>query len=46
APAAQVALVEAVRQDLTNSGRIQSLTVVAGEGPLTVDVVLAETPEG
>jgi valyl-tRNA synthetase len=43
APAAQVALVEAVRQDLTNSGRIQSLTVVAGEGPLTVDVVLAET---
>ncbi|HEV7871290.1 MAG TPA: valine--tRNA ligase, partial [Modestobacter sp.] len=44
APAAQVALVEAVRQDLTNSGRIQSLTVVPGDGPLTVDVVLAETP--
>jgi valyl-tRNA synthetase len=45
APEAQVALVEAVRRDLTNAGRIESLTVVAGEGPLTVDVVLAETPE-
>ena len=44
APEAQVALVEAVRQDLTNAGRIESLTVVAGEGPLTVDVVLAEAP--
>jgi valyl-tRNA synthetase len=42
APEAQVALVEAVRQDLTNAGRIQALTVVAGDGPLTVDVVLAE----
>jgi valyl-tRNA synthetase len=44
APGAQVALVEAVRIDLTNAGRIQSLTVVPGDGPLTVDVVLAETP--
>jgi valyl-tRNA synthetase len=44
APAAQVALVEAARRDLTSAGRIQSLTVVTGEGPLTVDVVLAETP--
>jgi valyl-tRNA synthetase len=44
APEAQVALVEAVRRDLTNAGRIQSLTVVPGDGPLTVDVVLAETP--
>jgi len=44
APAASVALVEAARRDLTDAGRIQSLTVVAGEGPLTVDVVLAEVP--
>jgi valyl-tRNA synthetase len=44
APAAQVALVEAARVDLTSAGRIAELTVVAGEGPLTVDVVLAETP--
>jgi valyl-tRNA synthetase len=44
APEPQVALVEAVRRDLTNAGRIQSLTVVPGDGPLTVDVVLAETP--
>jgi valyl-tRNA synthetase len=44
-PQAQVAAVEAVRVDLTNAGRIASLSVVAGEGPLTVDVVLAETPE-
>ena len=41
APAAQVALLEAVRSDLTDSGRIASLSVVAGEGPLVVDVVLA-----
>jgi valyl-tRNA synthetase len=42
APAAQVALVEAARRDLTSAGRIASLSVLAGEGPLTVDVVLAE----
>jgi valyl-tRNA synthetase len=45
APEAQVALVEAARRDLTAAGRIESLTVVAGDGPLTVDVVLAETPD-
>jgi valyl-tRNA synthetase len=45
APAAQVALVEAARRDLTAAGRIESLTVVAGEGPLTVDVVLAEVTD-
>jgi valyl-tRNA synthetase len=45
APEAQVALVEAVRRDLTNAGRIELLTVVAGQGPLTVDVVLAPVPE-
>jgi valyl-tRNA synthetase len=44
APEAQVALVEAARVDLTNAGRIAELAVVAGPGPLTVDVVLAETP--
>jgi valyl-tRNA synthetase len=42
APAAAVASVGAAAADLTNAGRIASLTVVAGEGPLTVDVVLAE----
>jgi valyl-tRNA synthetase len=42
APAAQVPLVEAARADLTDAGRIASLSVVAGDGPLTVDVVLAE----
>ncbi|MGY1793944.1 valine--tRNA ligase [Geodermatophilus sp. SYSU D00525] len=41
APEAQVPLVEAARDDLVSAGRIASLTVVAGEGPLTVDVVLA-----
>ncbi|WP_369133583.1 valine--tRNA ligase [Modestobacter sp. I12A-02662] len=45
APEAQVALVEAARVDLTSAGRIASLSVVAGEGPLTVDVVLAEPAE-
>jgi valyl-tRNA synthetase len=43
APAEQVPLVEAARSDLAEAGRIASLTVVAGEGPLTVDVVLAES---
>jgi valyl-tRNA synthetase len=42
APTAQVPLVEAARADLTDAGRIASLSVVAGDGPLTVDVVLAE----
>jgi valyl-tRNA synthetase len=42
APAAQVPLVEAARGDLADAGRIASLSVVAGEGPITVDVVLAE----
>ncbi|MGY1734174.1 valine--tRNA ligase [Geodermatophilus sp. SYSU D01045] len=41
APEVQVPLVEAARDDLVSAGRIASLTVVAGEGPLTVDVVLA-----
>ncbi|WP_138734362.1 valine--tRNA ligase [Modestobacter excelsi] len=45
APEVQVALVEAARRDLTAAGRIESLTVVAGDGPLTVDVVLAEAPD-
>jgi valyl-tRNA synthetase len=45
APEAQVALVEAARVDLTSAGRIASLSVVAGEGPLTVDVVLADPAE-
>jgi len=44
APAAQVPLVEAVRPDLVSAGRIAELTVVAGDGPLRVDVVLAEVP--
>jgi valyl-tRNA synthetase len=42
APAVQAPLVEAARGDLTDAGRIASLSVVAGEGPLRVDVVLAE----
>ncbi len=41
APAEQVPLVEAARSDLAEAGRIASLIVVAGDGPLTVDVVLA-----
>ncbi|WP_100499253.1 valine--tRNA ligase [Geodermatophilus chilensis] len=45
APAEQVALVEAARSDLTEAGRIAALTVVAGEGPLAVDVVLAPPAE-
>jgi valyl-tRNA synthetase len=46
APAEQVPLVEAARADLTDAGRIAELSVVAGAGPLTVDVLLAETAEG
>ena len=41
----QVALVEAARADLVDAGRIATLSVVAGAGPLTVDVVLAPVPE-
>jgi valyl-tRNA synthetase len=41
APAEQVALVEAARADLVDAGRIATLSVVAGSGPLTVQVVLA-----
>jgi valyl-tRNA synthetase len=43
APAAQVPLVEAARADLVDAGRIGTLSVVAGEGPISVDVVLAPT---
>jgi valyl-tRNA synthetase len=46
APQAQVALVEATRSDLTDAGRIAELDVLAGDGPLRVDVVLAEPAEG
>ncbi|SFL00476.1 valine--tRNA ligase [Geodermatophilus ruber] len=42
APADQVPLLEAGRRDLAEAGRIASLEIVAGEGPLSVDVVLAE----
>jgi valyl-tRNA synthetase len=45
APAEQVPLVEAARADLTDAGRIATLSVVPGNGPMTVDVVLAETPD-
>jgi valyl-tRNA synthetase len=45
APEAHVALVEAGRADLVDAGRIASLTVVAGAGPLAVDVVLAPPAE-
>jgi valyl-tRNA synthetase len=41
APADQVPLVEAVRADLVDAGRIATLVIAPGEGPLTVDVVLA-----
>jgi valyl-tRNA synthetase len=41
APAEQAPLVEAVRSDLVDSGRIAELSVLAGSGPLTVQVVLA-----
>ncbi|GAB3348418.1 valine--tRNA ligase [Modestobacter lapidis] len=42
APEAHVVLVEAARTDLTHAGRIAELSVVAGDGPLRVDVVLAD----
>src|SRR4051812_5696603 len=41
APAEQAAHVEAVRSDLIDSGRIASLDVLLGTGPLSVAVVLA-----
>src|SRR5215218_633405 len=41
APAEQVTLVEAARADLVDAGRIATLSVVPGDGPLSVDVVLA-----
>jgi valyl-tRNA synthetase len=45
APAAQVPLVEAAQADLVDAGRISALSIVTGEGPLTVDVVLAPPAE-
>jgi valyl-tRNA synthetase len=45
APDGQVPLVEAARGDLVEAGRIASLTVVPGDGPLAVDVVLAPPAE-
>jgi valyl-tRNA synthetase len=45
APAAQVPLVEAGRADLADAGRIAALSVVAGDGPIAVDVVLAPPAE-
>jgi valyl-tRNA synthetase len=46
APTEQVAHIEAVRSDLTDSGRIAELSVLDGTGPLTVQVVLAPVAEG
>jgi valyl-tRNA synthetase len=45
APEAQVALVEAARADLVDAGRIATLDVLGGSGPLSVQVVLAPTEE-
>src|SRR3954469_4336169 len=45
APAEQAPLVEAVRGDLVDSGRIATLDVLPGSGPLTVQVVLAPVLE-
>jgi valyl-tRNA synthetase len=45
APEEQVARIEAARSDLTDAGRIATLSVVAGDAPLTVDVVLAPPAE-
>jgi valyl-tRNA synthetase len=42
APADAVPLLEAARGDLIDAGRIEELSVVPGDGELTVDVVLAE----
>jgi valyl-tRNA synthetase len=46
APAEQVPLVEAARADLVDAGRIAALSIQPGQGPLTVDVVLAPIAEG
>jgi valyl-tRNA synthetase len=45
APAGQVPLVQAAQGDLVDAGRIASLSIVAGEGPLSVAVVLAPPTE-
>jgi valyl-tRNA synthetase len=45
APADQVPLVDAVRSDLIDAGRIATLIIAPGDGPLTVDVVLAPPSE-
>ncbi|MQA34098.1 valine--tRNA ligase [Modestobacter roseus] len=45
APEARVSAIEAGRADLVDAGRIAELSIVAGEGPLRVDVVLAESPD-
>jgi valyl-tRNA synthetase len=45
APEEQVAQVEAARTDLVDAGRITTLSVLAGEGPMTVTVVLAPPAE-
>jgi valyl-tRNA synthetase len=42
APAAQVPLVEAARPDLVDAGRITTLVVEPGAGPLRVAVELAD----
>jgi valyl-tRNA synthetase len=41
APEEQVARVEAIRADLIDAGRIATLDVLPGTGPLSVAVVLA-----
>ncbi|UOY03338.1 valine--tRNA ligase [Blastococcus sp. PRF04-17] len=45
APEERVAAVEAIRPDLVDAGRIASLEVLAGSGPLSVAVVLAPVAE-
>jgi valyl-tRNA synthetase len=45
APEEQAPLIEAVRGDLVDSGRIATLDVLPGSGPLTVNVVLAPAAE-
>jgi valyl-tRNA synthetase len=45
APESQVAQVEAARTDLIDAGRITTLSVLPGEGPMTVAVVLAPPAE-
>ena len=45
APDEQVPRIEAVRGDLVDSGRIATLDVLPGSGPLTVTVVLAPVAE-